>query len=224
MQEQDFEKLGQFYLGKQYDLEQSRTLDDLVMYDAKDLTTHALCVGMTGSGKTGLCISLLEEAAIDNIPALIIDPKGDLSNLLLTFPNLNPADFEPWLDHADAVRKGLSVAELAQKTAQQWTEGLAEWGQTPDRIRRLREAVDVAVYTPGSNIGLPLTILRSFAAPAKEVMENAELLRDRIQATASGLLSLVGITGDPLRSREHILLSTVLDRAWRCLLYTSRCV
>ena len=215
MQEQDFEKLGQFYLGKQYDLEQSRTLDDLVMYDAKDLTTHALCVGMTGSGKTGLCISLLEEAAIDNIPALIIDPKGDLSNLLLTFPDLKPADFEPWLDPADAVRKGLSVTELAQKTAKQWTEGLAEWGQTPDRIRRLRESVDVAVYTPGSNIGLPLTILRSFAAPAKEVMENAELLRDRIQATVSGLLSLVGITGDPLRSREHILLSTVLDRSWR---------
>ena len=215
MQEQDFEKLGQFYLGKQYDLEQSRTLDDLVMYDAKDLTTHALCVGMTGSGKTGLCISLLEEAAIDNIPALIIDPKGDLSNLLLTFPDLKPANFEPWLDHADAARKGLSVAELAQNTAKQWTEGLAEWGQTPDRIRRMREAVDVAVYTPGSNIGLPLTILRSFAAPAKEVMENAELLRDRIQATVSGLLSLVGITDDPLRSREHILLSTVLDRAWR---------
>lgn len=215
MQEQDFEKLGQFYLGKQYDPEQSRTLDDLVMYDAKDLTTHALCVGMTGSGKTGLCISLLEEAAIDNIPALIIDPKGDLSNLLLTFPDLKPADFEPWLDPADAVRKGLSVTELAQKTAKQWTEGLAEWGQTPDRIRRLREAVDVAVYTPGSNIGLPLTILRSFAAPAKEVMENAELFRDRIQATVSGLLSLVGITGDPLRSREHILLSTVLDRSWR---------
>ena len=166
MQEQDFEKLGQFYLGKQYDLEQSRTLDDLVMYDAKDLTTHALCVGMTGSGKTGLCISLLEEAAIDNIPALIIDPKGDLSNLLLTFPELKPADFEPWLDPADAVRKGLSVAELAQKTAKQWTDGLAEWGQTPDRIRRLREAVDVAVYTPGSNVGLPLTILRSFSAPA----------------------------------------------------------
>lgn len=215
MQEQDFEKLGQFYLGKQYDLEQSRTIDDLVMYDAKDLTTHALCVGMTGSGKTGLCISLLEEAAIDNIPALIIDPKGDLSNLLLTFPELKPADFEPWLDPADAVRKGLSVAELAQKTAKQWTDGLAEWGQTPDRIRRLREAVDVAVYTPGSNVGLPLTILRSFSAPAKEVLENAELLRDRIQATVSGLLSLVGITGDPLRSREHILLSTILDKAWR---------
>ncbi len=215
MQEQDFEKLGQFYLGKQYDLEQSRTLDDLVMYDAKDLTTHALCVGMTGSGKTGLCISLLEEAAIDNIPALIIDPKGDLSNLLLTFPELKPADFEPWLDPADAVRKGLSVAELAQKTAKQWTDGLAEWGQTPDRIRRLREAVDVAVYTPGSNVGLPLTILRSFSAPAKEVLANAELLRDRIQATVSGLLSLVGVTGDPLRSREHILLSTILDKAWR---------
>jgi hypothetical protein len=215
MQEQDFEKLGQFYLGKTYDLEQSQVRDELVMYDAKDLTTHALCVGMTGSGKTGLCISLLEEAAIDGIPALIIDPKGDLGNLLLTFPDLQPTDFEPWLDQADAVRKGLTVGELAKKTAAQWKEGLAAWGQTPDRIRRLREAADVAVYTPGSNVGLPLTILRSFAAPPKEVLDNAELFRARIQAAVSGLLALIGIEGDPLRSREHILLSTILDRAWR---------
>ncbi|MGC3968706.1 MAG: DUF87 domain-containing protein [Pirellulales bacterium] len=215
MQEQDFEKLGQFYLGKQYDLEQARPLDGLVMYDAKDLTTHALCVGMTGSGKTGLCISLLEEAAIDGIPAIIIDPKGDLGNLLLTFPDLQPSDFETWLDPADAVRKGLTVGELAKKTAAQWKDGLAQWGQTPDRIRRLREAVDVAVYTPGSNIGLPLTILRSFSAPPKEVLDNNELFRERIQAAVSGLLALIGVEGDPLRSREHILLSTILDRAWR---------
>lgn len=215
MQEQDFEKLGQFYLGKEYDLAQAKVGDDLVMYDAKDLTTHALCVGMTGSGKTGLCLALLEEAAIDNIPALVIDPKGDLGNLLLTFPDLKPDDFRPWLDPADAVRKGLTVDELATKTAQQWSDGLTQSGQSPDRIRKLREAVDIAIYTPGSNAGLSLSVLRSFTAPPKAVLDNAELLRERIQASVSGLLALVGIEGDPLRSREHILLANILDRAWR---------
>ncbi|MBL9091884.1 MAG: ATP-binding protein [Planctomycetaceae bacterium] len=216
MQEADFEKLGQFYLGGKYDLAAGCVVaDDEMLYDSKDLTTHALCVGMTGSGKTGLCIALLEEAALDHIPALIIDPKGDLGNLLLTFPDLAPADFQPWLDPADAVRKGLSVDELAKKTAQQWRDGLAQWGETPERIRRLREAAEVVIYTPGSNTGVPLSVLRSFTAPDKAILDNAELLRERVQAAVSGLLALVGVEGDPLRSREHILLANILDRSWR---------
>lgn len=212
---QDFEKLGAFYLGKQYDLATQRVGDDLLMYDAKDLTTHGVCVGMTGSGKTGLCLALLEEAGIDGIPAIAIDPKGDLGNLLLAFPELRPADFRPWVDPAEATRKGLTADQYAEQTARQWRDGLAAWGQDPARIARFRDAVDIAIYTPGSNAGLPLTVLRSFAAPSAAVLQNADALRERIAGAVSGLLALLGIDADPLRSREHILLANVLDHAWR---------
>ncbi len=212
---QDFERLGVFYLGREYALEQKRLKEDLVLYDAKDLTTHAVCVGMTGSGKTGLCLSLLEEAAIDGIPAICIDPKGDLGNLLLTFPELRPADFEQWLDPQDATRQGLSQSELAAKTAKVWKEGLAAWGQDGARIQRYRDAVDVAIYTPGSTAGLPLTVLKSFNAPPESTRSNSEALRERVAGAVSGLLALMGIDADPIRSREFILLATLLDRAWR---------
>jgi hypothetical protein len=212
---QDFEKLGVFYLGRRYDLDRKAPLDDLLLYDSKDLTTHAVCVGMTGSGKTGLCLALLEEAAIDGIPAIIIDPKGDLGNLLLAFPDLKPDDFKPWLDPADAARKGMTLDELAKKSAAQWRDGLAEWGQDAARIRRYRDAVDVAVYTPGGSNGLPLTVLRSFTAPPEAIRNDSDAMRERVQAAVSGLLALVGVAGDSLRSREHILLATIVDRAWR---------
>jgi hypothetical protein len=211
----DFEKLGVFYLGRPYDLDKKTASETPLLYDSKDLTTHALCVGMTGSGKTGLCVALLEEAAIDGIPALIIDPKGDLGNLLLTFPGLKPEDFQPWLDPADATRKGLTLDELAKQTAKTWREGLAAWGQDGDRIRRYRDAVDIAIYTPGGTAGLPLTVLRSFSAPPPAVRDDNDAMRERVQAAVSGLLALVGVSGDPLRSREHILVATILDRAWR---------
>jgi hypothetical protein len=211
----DYERLGVFYLGKSYDLAAAKPHDNLLLYDSKDLCTHAVCVGMTGSGKTGLCLALLEEAAIDGIPALIIDPKGDLGNLLLTFPQLRPEDFEPWIDPAEATRAGLSPHDYAAKTAERWKQGLADWGQSPERIAKFRDAVDVAIYTPGSSAGLPLTVLRSFAAPSQATLDNAEALRDSVSAAAAGLLSLLGIDADPLKSREHILLSNILDRAWR---------
>jgi hypothetical protein len=212
---QDFEKLGVFYLGKHYDLAAKKVQDDLLLYESKDLTTHAVCVGMTGSGKTGLCLDLLEEAAIDGIPAIAIDPKGDLGNLLLTFPDLKPSDFRPWLDPADAERKGLSLDELAERTAKQSSEGLAAWGQDPARIAKFRDSVDTAIYTPGSSAGLSLTILRSFAAPPAALLADGDALRERIMSAVSGLLALLGIDADPLRSREHILLSNIFDRAWR---------
>ncbi len=212
---QDFEKLGVFYLGKHYDLATHKVQDDLLLYESKDLTTHAVCVGMTGSGKTGLCLDLLEEAAIDGIPAIAIDPKGDLGNLLLTFPELKSADFQPWLDPADAQRKGISLDELAERTAKQWREGLAQWGQEPARISAFRDAVDMAIYTPGSNAGLPLTVLRSFAAPPAALLADGDALRERITSAVSGLLALLGIDADPLRSREHILVSNLLERAWK---------
>src|SRR5688572_11766788 len=125
----DFEKLGVFYLGKIFDTETRKVTDELILYDSKDLTTHAVCVGMTGSGKTGLCLALLEEAAIDGIPAIIIDPKGDLANLLLTFPDLSPQDFRPWVNEDDARKKGISPDEFAKQQAELWKTGLAKWGQ-----------------------------------------------------------------------------------------------
>ncbi|MDA1194888.1 MAG: ATP-binding protein [Planctomycetota bacterium] len=210
-----YEKMGAFYLGKEFDVAADAVTDELLLYDAKDLTTHAVCVGMTGSGKTGLCLSLLEEAAIDGVPAIAIDPKGDLGNLMLTFPKLAAADFEPWVEAEQAARKGRTVPEQAQATAEQWRAGLADWQQDGARIQRFRDAVDVAIYTPGSDAGLPLTVLRSFAAPAPALLEDGDALRERIMASVSGLLALLGIEADPIRSREHILLSRILDTAWR---------
>ncbi len=212
---QNFDKLGSFYLGKTYDLEAGITKDPLVLYESKDLTTHGVCVGMTGSGKTGLCLALLEEAAIDGIPAIAIDPKGDLGNLLLAFPDLTPESFKPWVDPAEASRRGMTVDEFAAKTARQWKDGLAEWGEDGPRIQRFRDAVDIAIYTPGSTAGLPLSVLKSFDAPESAVLNDSEALRDRIGSSASGLLALMGIEADPLRSREHILLSNLLEAAWR---------
>jgi hypothetical protein len=211
----DYEKLGVFYLGKEFDPGANALKEDLVLYDAKDLTTHAVCVGMTGSGKTGLCLSLLEEAAIDGIPAICIDPKGDLGNLLLAFPELRPADFQPWVDPADATRKGVTVEELAAKTADTWRKGLAEWQQEPERIARFRDAVDINIYTPGAETGLPLSVLRSFAPPPAELLADSAALRDRVGAVVSGLLSLLGRDADPIQSRDHILLANILDTTWR---------
>lgn len=211
----EFEKLGAFYLGKEYDSTSGQLLDRLVMYDARDLTTHALCVGMTGSGKTGLCIDLLEEAAIDHVPALIIDPKGDITNLLLTFPELTPEDFKPWVNVDDARRKGLTIEQFASQQAELWRNGLKEWGQDGSRIALLRESADFALFTPGSDAGMPVSILQSFAAPPLDWDDNAELLRERIQGTVSALLGLIGMDADPVRSREHILLANLFEHFWR---------
>ncbi len=209
------EKLGAFYLGREYDLARSELLERPVVYDARDLTTHAVCVGMTGSGKTGLCVDLLEEAALDGVPAIIIDPKGDMPNLSLTFPELRPADFEPWVNVDDARRKGMSVPDYARHIAGTWKEGLAGWGQGPERIRQLRESAEVSIFTPGSSAGLPVSILASFKAPEVDWERDAEAARDQIRGTVSALLGLAGVEADPLRSREHILLSTIFEHYWR---------
>ena len=210
----EYEKLGQFYLGKHYSLESQQPKPEYLLYDAKDLTTHAVVVGMTGSGKTGLCLSLLEEAAIDGIPALIIDPKGDLGNLLLTFPQLRAEDFCPWVDPAEATRHGQTPDQFAAQSASAWKAGLVEWDQDPSRIAKFREACDVAIYTPGSRAGLPLTVVRSFGVPPQAVLDNSDAMRERVSGAAAGLLALLGIDADPIRSREHILLTIIFDRAW----------
>ncbi|MBU0703871.1 MAG: DUF87 domain-containing protein [Chloroflexi bacterium] len=211
----DFEKLGAFYLGKEYDVAEGKLLDRLLMYDARDLTTHAVCVGMTGSGKTGLCAVLLEEAAVDHVPAIIIDPKGDVTNLLLAFPQLRPADFRPWINADDARRKGLSEDAFAAKQADLWRNGLADWGQDEARIEMLRESAEFVIYTPGSDAGVPVSILQSFAAPPLSWDTEAELLRERVQGTVSALLGLVGVDADPVRSREYILLANLFEHFWR---------
>jgi hypothetical protein len=203
---QDFEKLGVFYLGREYDLAAKKPKEQLLLYDSKDLVTHAVCVGMTGSGKTGLCIALLEEAAIDNIPAIIIDPKGDLANLLLTFPDLTPEDFEPWISSEN-------VSKTQQ--AEMWARGLEAWGESGARISKLKAAADFVIYTPGSNAGIPVSILKSFAAPPFEVVDDAESFTGKVNSTATSLLALIGIDADPVKSREHILISTILTTTWK---------
>ena len=212
---QDFDKLGVFYLGREYDLAKKTGLEDLLLYDSKDLVTHAVCIGMTGSGKTGLCMDLIEEAAIDGVPAIVIDPKGDITNLLLTFPNLESRDFAPWINEEDAEKKGLSPEDYAKQQADLWKNGLLKWGQDGKRIQRLRDSADFVIYTPGSNAGMPISILKSFSAPQQEIRDDAELLQESINTTVTSLLSLLGIAADPIRSREHILLSTIFADHWQ---------
>lgn len=203
----DYEKLGVFYLGRE------ATQDGgYLLYNSKHLTTHAMIVGMTGSGKTGLALTMMEEAAIDGVPAILIDPKGDLSNILLQFPELRPGDFRPWVDAAEAQRAGMTPDAYAEKTANQWREGLAKWGQDGERIRMLAASADFAVYTPGDTTGRPLQILRSFNAPAGA---DEITLRDSIINNVSSLLGLIGIQADPVQSREHILLSAIFYCMWK---------
>ncbi len=209
------EQLGAFYLGAFYDLAKGERLEAPVVYDARDLTTHAVCVGMTGSGKTGLCVGLLEEAALDRIPALIIDPKGDLTNLLLQFPDMRPEDFLPWVNVDDARRKGQTVESYAGQIAQTWRDGLADWGQGPERMRMLQQTIEYTIYTPGSDAGVPVNILGSLAAPRLDFDGNAESIRERIAGTTAALLGLVGVDADPVRSREAILLSNIFEHFWR---------
>ena len=209
------EKMGSFFLGAEYDLNTKAVTGNMVNYDARDLCTHAVCVGMTGSGKTGLCIGLLEEAAIDKVPAVIIDPKGDMTNLLLQFENLSPTDFEKWVNADDASRKGMTTADYARSVAENWEKGLGEWGQSKDRIRLLKQSVDYTIYTPGSDMGMPINIMGSFAAPNVSFEEDAELLFERIEGTTAALLGMIESKADPSRSREGILISKLFEHYWR---------
>ncbi len=208
-------KAGYFYLGRLVDPTTGKIQRSPLLYDARDLTTHAVCVGMTGSGKTGLCVDLIEEATLQGIPSLLIDPKGDITNLLLTFPNLSAEEFRPWINPDDARRKGMDPDAFAADQARRWREGLAEWGLGPETIQRLRDAAEFTIYTPGSDAGVPISILQTLQAPQLPWDEYEEELREKISTTVSALLGLIGIEADPLRSREHILLAHIFEHAWR---------
>src|SRR5690606_23905463 len=184
---------------------------DLTHLKPESFTTHGVIVGMTGSGKTGLGAALVEGVLRAGLPALLSDPKGDLTNLVLTFPDLAPADFEPWVAPAQARAAGQSETEFAAAQAALWSEGLAGWGLSGADIGALRQTTDFTIYTPGSQAGVPLNIVGSLQAPTTD---DAEIIADEIEGYVSGLLALVGIDADPLSSREHILLSNVIHHVW----------
>jgi len=204
-----------FYLGRRYDPSTHRLTDDVVYYDSRDLTTHAVVVGMTGSGKTGLCINLLEEAILDNIPVIAIDPKGDITNLLLNFPDLRPQDFQPWVNVDDARRAGLDLPAYAADVAQRWRDGLQSWGIVPDRMRWLKQIARYSIYTPGSDAGLPISILASLKAPREGWAGNEEANREKINGVVTALLALIGLDVQPVKDKEHVLVANIFEYAWR---------
>ena len=204
-----------FFIGGPVDADGKRVPEAQTTYDPSDLTTHGVIVGMTGSGKTGLGIIYLEEALRNNIPTLVIDPKGDMTNLLLTFPSLSAQDFRPWIDVAAAAKDGKTPDEEAAGEASKWTKGLSSWGLTGEEIGAMRAESDMAIYTPGSNAGIPLNVIGNLEVPNLSWETDAEAMRDEIQSFVSGLLGLVDIPADPISSREHILLSNLVERSWR---------
>ncbi len=206
---------GKFYLGRNVDAGSDETGGEPYLYDPDNLTTHAFVVGMTCSGKTGLCIDIMEEAALNSVPALLIDPKGDITNLLLHFPGQAAEDFEPWIDPAAARRDDKTVQQAAIDTAALWKDDLSDWGIEADRIEKLQQSAQFAIYTPGSNAGLPVSILASLRAPEIPWQGNEELLRERITGTVTAILGLAGLTDlDPITVREHILLANIFEHAW----------
>ncbi len=210
-----YEKLGLMYLGKEIGFESQEKSELPFLLKNKDLTTHAVIIGMTGSGKTGLGVSIIEEAMMDNVPSIVIDPKGDMGNLMLTFPELRPAAFADWIDPAEAARKEMEPAAYAEKMAQTWKDGLASWQQSPERIKTLREKSECVIYTPGSTSGVPVSVLNSFDAPGEDVMRDLDTVNSMVGSAVTSLLTLVGIKGDNLQSKEYILLSSILLYSWR---------
>ena len=205
---------GSWYLGGLIE-PVSGEIGDPLRYDSDRLTTHGVIVGMTGSGKTGLGIIALEEALLDGIPCLVIDPKGDMGNLLLNFPDFHADDFRPWIDEGQANREGVTPDELAASTADLWQKGLAGWEIGSERMRSLATGAGFEIYTPGSTAGIPLNVLGSLSAPDLDWDGNAETGRDEIEGFVSSLLLLAGVSADPISSPEHILIATLIERAWR---------
>lgn len=211
---QNFEKLGVFYLGKKFDVAADKLSEDLSLYPSKDLTTHAVCIGMTGSGKTGLCLSLLEEAIIDKIPIIAIDPKGDISNLLLSFENLNQESFLPWVSQEEADKKGLSLEQFADTTAQVWKQGIESWGQTEERIKNMHANADFRIYTPGSSAGISVSLLNSFELPATEILNDSMALSETVESSVTNLLDFIGEKESQPGEPAHTFISQIFMTTW----------
>lgn len=206
---------GTLHLGARLDASTRRPTEERVVIPSHHLTTHGVIVGMTGSGKTGLGVVLLEEVLSAGVPALILDPKGDMGNLALRFPGLRGEDFAPWVDTGEAAREGVTPEQLGVQTAERWRKGLERSGLGAADLGRFRESVDVRIITPGSTAGIPLNVLGDLSAPDVSWDEHAETIREEIEGLVSGLLVLAGLTADPLTSREHILLSNLVEHAWK---------
>jgi len=211
----DFERLNTFFLGRRLDPDTASPVPEPFLFKNKNFTTHAAIIGMTGSGKTGLGISIIEEAAMDSIPVIVIDPKGDMGNLMLAFPSLSPEQFLPWIDDEEAARKGMSREEMARHVAQTWRNGLSQWWQGPDRIKKYVQRAQRCIFTPGSNAGQPISLLASFDAPNQDILDDAVILNSLINSTVTGLLALTGIESEPLKNKEHLLLSNIFLYFWR---------
>ena len=210
------EKPGKLFLGQVIDPGSGKSTGEDVVYDSRNLTTHGIIVGMTGSGKTALGIVALEEALLSGIPCLILDPKGDMGNLLLNFPSFSPDDFRPWINEEEARNKGLEIDQLASQTSENWKSGLEKWGIGPDRMRKLSAAAQFTIYTPGSSTGIPINVVGSLASPKLDwfVAAQAEIARDEIEGLVSSILALAKIDADPISSPEHILLANIIEKAW----------
>jgi hypothetical protein len=210
-----YEKLGLFYFGKEVDPKTLEITDNLLLYRSKDLTTHAVIIGMTGSGKTGLGVGIIEEATIDKIPSIIIDPKGDMGNLLLTFPDLKPGDFEEWVDPDEAQNKEMDSKSYAEEVANNWENGLKSFYQDKNRIKLYKESADFTIYTLGSSAGIPLSVLSSFDAPSEDILDDPDTFSSIINSMVMGLLALIGIKANPLSSKEYMLLATIFSYFWK---------
>ncbi len=210
-----YEKLGLFYLGSEIDIKTDEKSDELLLVKNRNLTTHAAIIGMTGSGKTGLGISMIEEAVLDKIPSIIIDPKGDMGNLLLAFEDFNPKSYERWVDISEGIKKGMSKAEFANVTAQNWEQGVINSHQSRERVKRYVNGADFTIYTPGSSSGMQISALSSFEAPSLEVTNDPDTFSYLLNSTVTSILALIGVNADPLKSKEFLLLSTIFNYYWK---------
>jgi len=207
-----FEKLGLFYLGKDVDKNTLDATDALTLLKNKNFTTHATIIGMTGSGKTGLGIGIIEEATLDNIPSLIIDPKGDMGNLCLTDPDFSPSSFAPWVAD-EANTKAENITDYAKKIADIWRKGTASHHQDSERVAKFHQ-VKKTIYTPGSSAGISVNVLSSLDVPPIQIIEDSDSFASYINSTVSSLLSLIGIEDDPVESKEYVLLAQLITQSW----------
>jgi hypothetical protein len=203
-----------FYLGKVFDPATDNVGDEFRLRPS-DLTTHGIVIGMTGSGKTGLSVVLIEEALQAGIPVIVIDPKGDMGNLALAFPGLAASDFTAWVDADAAAREGQTREQAGAAAAAIWQKGLAEWGLSGDDIKKYVASREVRVITPGSLSGVPLNLIESLEPPDAASDLDEEEFRDQIDAVVTAFLGLLGLPADPLESREYIYLFNLIEHSWR---------